>query len=947
MSFFSISLRLNSTTMLSSGSGAGGIIPPANRIGWGLNLTSSDYYMRQRNYMNLALYSRWLRSDQAVMYSPNVVDGELIEMESGFGVRKLIGYPRVSSRIRATFTPGSTGSFTGTGVSNPTSGPGWCEADIAVPADRNSGTLAINFTYVAGTNPLGNLDIREVGAVADRFDPEWIDEISRYKAVRFLDLSGILKCWMGDADNETKWSDVPNNPQSAQASNSGLSGVTLGTGNGTIRFADNGYVKTPSVLATYLPDHWYGERANTLSVTILAASGSGSISVVGKNVIITPAAGVDSANAIKTQVEANTIADAMFNVTIPSGTGADAVGTVAQTYLSGSRKSPTTGMPPADIVAICNAAQVSPWVCLPFRATVEYAVNYIQHLIDNLDPACLPIYIEHGNEPWNSGPGFLSNGLNAAWAIKLGLADAAAYHSSRHVEIMSAIRAAVDTAKIRTVYNVQSAVPGTINTVAAHPNVLENTDHFCTAPYFAYNSAPANVDAAIDGGLLSIDTVITSHVTVAKANAEAHGKSLIFYEGGQHYYGIGQTLMEDTMRSPRMKEAYNYYLSEIRRVAPDSLFLHYAETGPIENAGAWGMQEYTEQPRENAPRYDAYLNALDGNFTPYFRIATPPTITGTRYTGYTLTANGTPYRADTVSYQWTRDGVDISGANASTYVQQVADEGAVVNVKITLTNAFDSRLYTTTDGAATIEEPAPQAETTALIARMTSPPDALRQSKIDALIVALKTGAISNSNIWAKIEHLYLLYAHDAQAARLNWKGAAGDLTVTGTMNFTTDSGYVSGGATTDYLTTGINFSAMSIFSQDSAHLGAWCGLSNVAAPAISKTTSGGGSDFLLPANTSGTPNVVARANATSGFNITSTAGEAFWLVNRSGSAAAQLYRNETAISSNTQTSSSREALPCVIGKGATFPVRAVTIGGSLTANEEADLYNALADYLA
>ena len=135
-------MRLGLGLGLSRGSGSGGFSPVS---GFGLNLATSYYYDGQRNYMNLAKYSRWLRSDNAVLYDPDVVDGELITMNGGLGVKKLIGYPRVSSRIRATFTPGATATFSGTGVTNVTNGSGWAEADIAVPADRQ-GLTYIEFT---------------------------------------------------------------------------------------------------------------------------------------------------------------------------------------------------------------------------------------------------------------------------------------------------------------------------------------------------------------------------------------------------------------------------------------------------------------------------------------------------------------------------------------------------------------------------------------------------------------------------------------------------------------------------------------------------------------------------------------------------------------------------------------------------------------------------------
>src|SRR5262245_39221350 len=90
-----------------------------------------------------------------------------------------------------------------------------------------------------------------------------------------------------------------------------------------------------------------------------------------------------------------------------------------------------------------------------------------------------------------------------------------------------------------------------------------------------------------------------------------------------------------------------------------------------------------------------------------------------------------------------------------------------------------------------------QAETTALLAAMTVQPNAARQTLINDLIYALK-----QSGAWAKMDFLYVLAAHDNQAARLNWKTAANLATVNGTCTFTVDRGY-NGDGSTGYLGTG------------------------------------------------------------------------------------------------------------------------------------------------
>lgn len=68
-------------------------------------------------------------------------------------------------------------------------------------------------------------------------------------------------------------------------------------------------------------------------------------------------------------------------------------------------------------------------------------------------------------------------------------------------------------------------------------------------------------------------------------------------------------------------------------------------------------------------------------------VAKPLAITGTNRVGYQLNAvPGTYEPADvTAAYQWLRDGVPIPGATRSRYVQTVADVGATISVRATLT----------------------------------------------------------------------------------------------------------------------------------------------------------------------------------------------------------------------------------------------------------------------
>jgi hypothetical protein len=105
----------------------------------------------------------------------------------------------------------------------------------------------------------------------------------------------------------------------------------------------------------------------------------------------------------------------------------------------------------------------------------------------------------------------------------------------------------------------------------------------------------------------------------------------------------------------------------------------------------------------------------------------------------------------------------------------------------------------------------------AVFAAMTSSPTAARKALINTLIIALKS-----AGVWTKIDVLWVMAAHDEQAARINWKNpAAFPLVPTATVPvFTADQGTAGDGSSSNF-TTGYDPSVASIgMTQDSAHIG-------------------------------------------------------------------------------------------------------------------------------
>jgi hypothetical protein len=244
---------------------------------------------------------------------------------------------------------------------------------------------------------------------------------------------------------------------------------------------------------------------------------------------------------------------------------------------------------------------------------------------------------------------------------------------------------------------------------------------------------------------------------------------------------------------------------------------------------------------------------------------------------------------------------------------------------------MDAWLY----GTVAVQQPATPgsylAETDALIARMSVAPSTARKDAIDRYIRKLKLGAISGNDIWAKIAGLYLLAAHDAQAARLNWKAASNDLTLVGTPTFVANSHIT--GNNTNYLQGPAPNAIGSPYTQNSAFLAAHTG--RVGFNVIRRIA--GGSPTLLS-------RTLSRVNGNGGTDATGAQGS-FFLANRSDSANVSTYWDAALQRTQAITSTTLDTAALVICYEA-GEAQMVAWGGALTADEAADFSNATWEYI-
>lgn len=238
----------------------------------------------------------------------------------------------------------------------------------------------------------------------------------------------------------------------------------------------------------------------------------------------------------------------------------------------------------------------------------------------------------------------------------------------------------------------------------------------------------------------------------------------------------------------------------------------------------------------------------------------------------------------------------------------------------------------------------PDEAATALLARMSAAPSDSRKAAIDDLVSDLK-----RAGIWVKLDGLYVLAAHDAQAARLNWIGGQFDLSEVSAPSFTADRGY-QGNGTSSYLDTGFNpTTAGGKFSQNDAHIGVWSltDLTNDTAFDIGNTLARLNSRSTTGTSIRGTLN--RSGNLLSGSPTANSLGH--HVLSRSASTVLKYYKGAEDIATSTAASTGMSNETLRVGAAATFysarRLSAAHFGRALTAADVSLLNVYLDRYMA
>lgn len=287
------------------------------------------------------------------------------------------------------------------------------------------------------------------------------------------------------------------------------------------------------------------------------------------------------------------------------------------------------GVPVEVMVSLANRMQADPWFCLSHLADDDSVRRFAQAVKESLAPK-LKVYVEHSNEVWNGQ--FPSARYARQRGQALGLSQnefegQIRYHAQRTREIGAIFTEVLGKDRVVRVLGGWSANARSSETALSHANTAAGVDALAIAPYFGINVWDPKEQAKVptmklDDLMRELETAslpaAKKHMQDSAAVARKHKVSLIAYEGGQHLVGVGpgqndeklNALFDAANRDPRMGSLYTRYLSDWADASGGGLFVNFTLCGGFSKYGRFGVLEYLDQPRGEAPKYDSLLRFM-------------------------------------------------------------------------------------------------------------------------------------------------------------------------------------------------------------------------------------------------------------------------------------------------------------------------------------------------
>ncbi|MBI4986634.1 MAG: hypothetical protein HZC24_15155 [Rhodocyclales bacterium] len=330
------------------------------------------------------------------------------------------------------------------------------------------------------------------------------------------------------------------------------------------------------------------------------------------------------------------------------------------------------GVPAEVALDLANALDTSPWLEMPAMASDDYVLQFARLAKARLTTA-RPIYLEYGNEIWNSAWPY---SIGGNWVKEQGKARWSASTASDYEKMMNWF--GLRTKQICAIWKQEFADrPGQVKCVmgsqgaqswvtdhyilscplhAAEPggtacNATAGIDAVAGGYYFGGHVADAMYQSQIeaewlteaDGGLTKLFqeltdgsllrqpagsnraqpnvALIATQMAANKLVAVAHGVDMVVYEGGNELFGRDssayqvqlQTLFERAQRDARMGALYTAVLNHWKAHG-GHLYAIYESTGKYSfSRGNSPLLEWQGQTRAESPKYDAVVGFIENN----------------------------------------------------------------------------------------------------------------------------------------------------------------------------------------------------------------------------------------------------------------------------------------------------------------------------------------------
>lgn len=236
------------------------------------------------------------------------------------------------------------------------------------------------------------------------------------------------------------------------------------------------------------------------------------------------------------------------------------------------------------------------------------------------------------------------------------------------------------------------------------------------------------------------------------------------------------------------------------------------------------------------------------------------------------------------------------------------------------------------------------AESRTLFAAMTTKPTAARKKLIDRTIKSLKS-----ASVWSNLDRLFVLAAHDSQAALLNWINPGGTAAAAvSSPTFTADRGYTGNGSSSYVRTNFTPSSDGADYTQNSASIWVW----SLTDGQVGGREAGNASAPLANIECrNASDNAVLSLNDATATQVSNPDGSGFVGGSRVSSSVKRLWRNGSQVGGDISVSATgvptEEQWICA-ANSTLFSTRQIAVAawGASLSGFEAAFYSAMLNYM-